>query len=67
MYGSMEAEYEVQRTIKRVELTAFLCFVKKGCGPIKVHADNSQKPEMQACGSKFGKNHMNPLKRDILV
>ena len=24
MYGSMEAEYEVQRTIKRVELIAFL-------------------------------------------
>ena len=23
MYGSMEAEYEVQRTIKRAELTAF--------------------------------------------
>ena len=23
MYGSMEAEFEVQRTIKRVELTAF--------------------------------------------
>ena len=25
MYGSMEAEYEVQRTIKWAELTAFLC------------------------------------------
>ena len=25
MYGSMEAEYEVQRTIKRAEFTAFLC------------------------------------------
>ena len=24
MYGSMEAEFEVQRTIKRAELTAFL-------------------------------------------
>ena len=36
----MEAEYEVQRTIKRVELTVFLCFVKKVCGPIKVHVDN---------------------------
>ena len=29
MYGSMEAEFEVQRTIKRAELTAFLCFLKK--------------------------------------
>ena len=25
MYGSVEAEIEVQRTIKRAELTAFLC------------------------------------------
>ena len=40
MYGSMEAEYEVQRTIKRAELTAFLCFLRKVCGPIKVHEDN---------------------------
>ena len=29
MYGSMEAELEVQRTIKRTELTAFLCRPKK--------------------------------------
>ena len=29
MYVSMEAEFEVQRTIKRAELTAFLCFFKK--------------------------------------
>ena len=36
----MEAEYEVQRTIKRVELTAFLCLLRKVCGPIKVHVDN---------------------------
>ena len=28
MYGSMEAEFEVQRTIKRADLTAFLCLVK---------------------------------------
>ena len=40
MYGSMEAEFEVQRTIKRAELTAFLCFLKKVIGPIKVHVDN---------------------------
>ena len=40
MYGSMEAEYEVQRTIKRAELTAFLCLLRKVCGPIKVHVDN---------------------------
>ena len=40
MYGSMEAEYEVQRTIKRAELTAFLCLLRKVCGPVKVHVDN---------------------------
>ena len=40
MYGSMEAEFEVQRTIKRAELTAFLCLLKKVIGPIKVHVDN---------------------------
>ena len=42
MYGSMEAEFEVQRTIKRaeLELTAFLCLLKKVIGPIEVHVDN---------------------------
>ena len=40
MYGSMEAEYEVQRTIKREELTALLYLLIKVCGPIKVHVDN---------------------------
>ena len=40
MYGSVEAEYEVQRTIKRPEMTAFLCFLKKVIGPTKVHVDN---------------------------
>ena len=41
MYGSMEAECEVQRTIKRAELTVFLCLFRKVCGPIKVHVDNN--------------------------
>ena len=40
MYGSMEAELEVQRTMKRAELTAFLCLLRKVCGPIKVLVDN---------------------------
>ena len=40
MFGSMEAEYEVQRTIKRAEFTAFLCLLRKVCGPKKVHVDN---------------------------
>ena len=42
MYGSMEAEFEVQRTIKRAELTAFLCLLRKVCGPIKIHVDNKE-------------------------
>ena len=37
MYGSMEAELEIQRTIKRAELTALLCLLKRVIGPIKVH------------------------------
>ena len=41
MYGSMEAEIDVQRTIKRAELTAFLCLLKKVIGPIKVRVDNN--------------------------
>ena len=32
MYGPMEAEIEVQRTIKRAELTAFLSFLNKVSG-----------------------------------
>ena len=40
MYGSMEAELEVQRTIKSAEMTAFLCLPKKVIGPIKVRVDN---------------------------
>ena len=40
MYGSMEKEFEVQRTIKRSELTAFFSLLKKVIGHIKVHVDN---------------------------
>ena len=40
MYGSMEAELEIQRTIKRAELMAFVCFFKRVMGPIKVHVGN---------------------------
>ena len=39
MYGSMEAEFEVEGTIRRAELTAFLCLLKKVIGPFKVHVD----------------------------
>ena len=40
MYGTLEAELEVQRTIKRAELTAFLCLLKKATGPTMDHVDN---------------------------
>ena len=74
MYGSMEAEYEVQRAIKRAELTAFLCLLKKVIGPIKVHVDNEalidglRKGEKECIkpragdadfwSKKFGRNYM---------
>ena len=41
MFGSMEAEFEVQRTIKRAELTAFLCLLNRVTGPIMVHVDKT--------------------------
>ena len=34
IFGSMEAECEVRWTIKRAELTVFLCLLRKVCGPI---------------------------------
>ena len=40
MYASMEAAFEVRRTMKRAELTAFVCLLKRVIGPIKVHVDN---------------------------
>ena len=40
MYGSIEAELEIQRTIKRAELVALVCLSKKVVGAIKVHVDN---------------------------
>ena len=40
MYGTLDADLEVQRTIKRAELTAFLCLSRKVIGPTTVHVDN---------------------------
>ena len=57
MYGTLEAELEVQRTIKNAELTAFLCLLKKVIGTTKVHVDNKGisdglwKGEMKCVGS----------------
>ena len=54
MYGSMEAELEIQRTIKRAELTAFLCLLRKVRGPIKVHVDNKGIIDGLRTGEKEG-------------
>ena len=40
MYRTLEAELEVQLTIKRAELTAFLCLFRKAVGPTMLHVDN---------------------------
>ena len=36
MYGTLDVELEVQRTIKSAELTAFLCLFRKAIGPSKL-------------------------------
>ena len=40
MHGTLDTELEVQRTIKRAELTAFLCFRREMVGPTTAHVDN---------------------------
>ena len=62
MYGSMEAEREVQRTIKRAELTAFLCLLKRIIGPIEVHVDNKRK-----CGWVMERECINPRAGDAVL
>ena len=42
MYGTLGAEPEVQRTIKRAELTALLFLLRKAIGPTVVHADKKR-------------------------
>ena len=71
MYGSMEAELEVQRTIKRAELTAFLCLLKKVMDPSRCMSTTKElltvfgeekenvipKLAMLICESRFGKRY----------
>ena len=40
MYGTLDAELEVHRTIKRAEWTAFLCLFRKASGLPTTHVDN---------------------------
>ena len=70
MYGTLDVELDVQRTIKRAELTAFLCLDRKVIGPTMVHVDTkvlmmgcgkekrnvSVRRKKPICGSRFGKN-----------
>ena len=42
MYGTLDAEFEVQRTIKRAEQTAFSCPIRKAIGPTMVHVDDKR-------------------------
>ena len=41
MYGTLDAELEVQRTIKRAELTAFLSLHRTAIGATMVHVDST--------------------------
>ena len=40
MFGTLDAELEVQRAIKRAELTAFVCLFRKTIGLTTVHDDS---------------------------
>ena len=58
MHGTLDAELEVQRTIKRAELTAFLCLLRKAIGPTTVHIEHNGiidglwRCEMRCIGSR---------------
>ena len=45
MCGTFDADLHVQRTIKREELTAILCFLGWIGGPTTAHADNKRKKD----------------------
>ena len=40
MYGTLDAELDVHRTIKRAKRTAFLCLLRRAIRPTMVHVDN---------------------------
>ena len=57
VYGTLDADLEVQRTKKRAELTAFLCHFRRIVGPTAAHVDNKGsvdvlwRGEMQCIGT----------------
>ena len=40
LYGTLDAELEVRRTIRRAELATSLCLLREAVGPTLVHVDN---------------------------
>ena len=42
MYRTLDAKFEVQRTIKRAELITFLCLLRKAIGLTMGHVDNKE-------------------------
>ena len=40
MHGTLDAELEIQRTIKRAGLKAFLCLLRRIIAPATAHVDN---------------------------
>ena len=42
MYGTWSANLEVERTIKKAELTAFLCLLTRIVGPTTAHVGNKR-------------------------
>ena len=68
----MDAAFEVQLTIKRAELTVFVCLLEKVIGSIKVHVDNKGvidglwRGERKCIGPKAG-GADNFVSRDIVV
>ena len=58
VYGTLDAELEVQRTITRAELTAFLCILEGIVGLTTAHVDSQGindglwRGEMKSAGPK---------------
>ena len=50
MSGTQDARLEAQRTIKRAELTAYLCLPRKAIGPTMVHVGNKRVIDVLCCG-----------------
>ena len=77
MYGTLDAELEVERMIKIADSTVFLCFLWKATGTTMVHVENkgsfmvcgeetwalAQEQRMPICGSFFWKRCFKSIKK----